>query len=411
MPQETLSIILAGGVGSRLHPLTAERAKPAVPFGGKYRIIDFTLTNCLHSGLRRILVLTQYKSHSLQKHLRDGWTIFNPEIAEYITPVPPQLRTGNSWYSGTADAIRQNLFLLDRSNLPYALILSGDHVYRMDYAALIRYHRERGAELTVACMPVPLAAASAFGVVELDDDDRILRFHEKPKRPVAIPDDPGSALASMGIYVFDMRVLCAALRCDDPPAAANHDFGRHVIPHLIETHRVCAYRFGGAQGRVTPDRYWRDVGTIDTYYEANMDLLAPLPPMNLYQPDWPIRTYNGQHPPARVAQGSSGIHGQLINSLLSSGTVISGATVRNSILFSRVFVQEQAQIDDSILFDNVEVGFGAQLKRCIVDKAVFVPPGERIGYDRAADAERFTVSDSGITVIPKGYHFDTPYPC
>jgi glucose-1-phosphate adenylyltransferase len=411
MPQDTLSIILAGGVGSRLHPLTAERAKPAVPFGGKYRIIDFTLTNCLHSGLRRILVLTQYKSHSLQKHLRDGWTIFNPEIAEYITLVPPQLRTGSSWYSGTADAIRQNLFLLDRSNLPYALILSGDHVYRMDYAALIRYHRAREAELTVACMPVPLAAAHAFGVVELDDDDRIGRFHEKPERPVAMPDDPNSALASMGIYVFDMGVLCAALRCDDPAGAPNHDFGRDIIPHLIETHRVCAYRFGGAQGRVTPDRYWRDVGTIDSYYEANMDLLAPVPPMNLYQPDWPIRTYHGQHPPARVAQGSSGIHGQLINSLLSSGTVISGATVRNSILFSRVFVQEHAEIDDSILFDNVEVGFGAHLKRCIVDKAVFVPPGQRIGFDRAADAERFTVSESGITVIPKGYRFDTPYSC
>lgn len=407
MPQDTLSIILAGGVGSRLHPLTAERAKPAVPFGGKYRIIDFTLTNCLHSGLRRILVLTQYKSHSLQKHLRDGWSIFNPEIAEYITLVPPQLRTGSSWYSGTADAIRQNLFLLDRSRLPYALILSGDHVYRMDYAALIRYHRERKAELTVACMPVPLPAAHAFGVVELDEDDRIRRFHEKPERPMAMPDDPNSALASMGIYVFDMGALCAALRCDDPAGASNHDFGRDIIPHLLETHRVCAYRFGGDRGRVTPDRYWRDVGTIDSYYDANMDLLAPVPPMNLYQPDWPIRTYHGQHPPARVAQGSSGMHGQLINSLLSSGTVISGATVRNSVLFSRVFVQEHAQIDDSILFDNVEIGFGAHLNRCIVDKAVTIPPGERIGFDRVADAERFTVSESGITVIPKGYRFDT----
>lgn len=407
MPQETLSIILAGGVGSRLHPLTAERAKPAVPFGGKYRIIDFPLSNCLHSGLRRILVLTQYKSHSLQKHLRDGWTIFNPEIAEYITVVPPQMRVGHSWYAGTADAIRQNLYLLERSQARFALILCGDHIYRMDYAAMIRFHRECDADLTIACMRVPVSSASDFGVMEVDDDGRVRRFLEKPERPPALPDDPDGALASMGIYVFNMCLLCDDLRNVHDTDSPGHDFGKDIIPRLIDTHRVRAYRFGGELGRVTPDRYWRDVGTIESYYAANMDLLAPIPPMNLYQLDWSIRTYHGQHPPARVAPGSSGQQGRLVNSLLSSGTVISGASVRNSILFSRVNVMEDAAVDDAILFEGVRVGAGARLRRCIIDKEVEIPAGETVGFDLSADSVRFTVSGSGITVVPKGYRFSS----
>jgi len=410
MLDKTLSIILAGGVGSRLHPLTADRAKPAVPFGGNYRIIDFTLTNCLHSGLRRVLVLTQYKSHSLQKHLRDGWAIFNPEISEYITPVPPQMRTGESWYSGTADAIRQNLYLLERSNASYVLILSGDHIYRMDYAAMLQFHREQGAELTIACMPVPLASASSFGIMSVDDKHRIREFHEKPKNPKPLPNDPHRALASMGIYIFNMDLLCHELQADSDLTASSHDFGKDIIPRLIETNCVCAYRFGGETGRVTPDRYWRDVGTIDSYYTANMDLLAQAPPLNLYQPDWPIRTYHGQHPPARVARGASGHAGEFVDSLLSSGAVISGGTVRHSILFSQVQVDENAVVEDSILFDGVHVGAGAHLKRCIVDKNVRIPSGERIGFDATADAARFTVSESGITVVPKGYRFQTR-PC
>ncbi len=405
MPQDTLSIILAGGTGSRLHPLTADRAKPAVPFGGKYRIIDFTLSNCLHSGLRRVLVLTQYKSHSLQKHLRDGWSIFNPEIAEFITPVPPQMRIGNSWYAGTADAILQNLYLLERSRADCVLILAGDHIYRMDYAAMIRCHRERDAALTIACMKAPIASAPAFGVMELDDDQHVRCFQEKPSHPTPAPGDPHSALVSMGIYVFAKDVLCRELRLDHKNAASNHDFGKDIIPRLIDTHRVSAYPFGGDSGRVTPDRYWRDVGTIDSYYAANMDLLAPVPPLNLYQPDWPIRTYHGQHPPARVAPAPAGHHGELVNSLLSSGTVIAGASVRNSILFSRVYVAVDGEIEESILFDGVETGSGARLRRCIVDKDVAIPSGERIGFDRAADAARFTVSECGITVVPKGYRF------
>jgi glucose-1-phosphate adenylyltransferase len=405
MLDKTLTIILAGGVGLRLHPLTADRAKPAVPFGGNYRIIDFTLSNCLHSGLRRVLVLTQYKSHSLQKHLRNGWSIFNPEISEYITPVPAQMRTGESWYSGTADAIRQNLFLLQRSNASYVVILSGDHIYRMDYAAMLQFHRDQGAGLTIACMPVPLASASSFGIMSVDDVQRIRKFDEKPKYPKSLPNDPHHALASMGIYIFNMDLLARELQADSGLTESSHDFGKDIIPRLIETHCVCAYRFGGETGRVTQDKYWRDVGTIDSYYSANMDLLALVPPLNLYQPDWPIRTYHGQNPPARMAPGPLGNEGQLVNSQLGSGTVVSGGIVRHSILFSQVQVDENAVVEDSILFDGVHIGAGVHLKCCIVDKNVQIPPGERIGFDHTADAARFAISESGITVIPKDYHF------
>ena len=403
----TLCIILAGGVGSRLHPLTADRAKPAVPFGGKYRIIDFTLTNCLHSGLRRVLVLTQYKSQSLQKHLRDGWSIFNPEISEYITPVPPQMRTDASWYTGTIDAIFQNGYLLERSNAEYVLILSGDHIYRMDYASMLLHHREQGAELTVACMPVPLSSASSFGIMSVDSADRICEFHEKPKSPKPMPNAPELALASMGIYIFNMDLLSRELQTDHDLTTSSHDFGKDLIPRLIDTHRVSAYRFGGNSGRVTPDRYWRDVGTIDSYYAANMDLLAPDPPMNLYQSDWPIRTYHGQHPPARVSAGPNGNKGEFVDSLLSSGSVIFGGSIKHSILFSEVLVNENAVVEDSILFDGVHVGVGAHLQRCIIDKNVHIPPGERIGFDTVADSARFTVSENGITVVPQGYRFMT----
>ena len=405
MLDKTLSIILAGGAGSRLHPLTDERAKPAVPFAGKYRIIDFTLSNCLHSGARRILVLTQYKSHSLQKHLRDGWSIFNPEVSEYITPVPPQMRTGGSWYAGTADAILQNLYLLERSNATHVLILSGDHIYRMDYAALLYFHRDHGAELTIACMQVPRHDASSFGVMTVDTTQRVLEFHEKPEHPQTLPDDPEHALVSMGIYVFNMDLLCRELKRDHELAASSHDFGKDIIPRLVDRQRVFAYPFGGECGRVTPDRYWRDVGTIDSYYAANMDLLLPVPPMNLYQPDWSIRTYPGQFPPARMVPGASGRAGQFDNSLICGGAVISGGMVRHSILSSQVRIDDNALVDDSILFDGVQVGAGAVLRRCIIDKSVRVPPGVKIGGNPAVDSTRFTVSENGVTVVPKGYIF------
>jgi glucose-1-phosphate adenylyltransferase len=406
MQEHTICVILAGGIGSRLHPLTSERAKPAVPFGGRYRIVDFTLSNCLHSGLRRILVLTQYKSHSLQKHLRDGWSIYSAEIEEYITPVPPQMRTGESWYSGTADAIYQNLYLLERSGAEYVLILSGDHIYRMDYAAMLEHHRDSGADVTVACLTVDRAQASSFGVMTVDASDRIVSFDEKPEDPPTIPNDPYHALASMGVYVFSMQRLMDLLHGDHDDDASSHDFGKDIIPSIVGSKRVVAYRFGGPSGRVTADRYWRDVGTLDAYYEANMDLLQPLPKMDLYQDDWAIRTYEGQHPPARSVPGGSGREAEIVNCILASGTLIVGGAVRHTILFPNVRVEEGAIVENSLLFQGVTVGEGARLQRCIIDKHVSIPAGEKIGFDRVRDAQRFTLSDCGIVVIPKHYRFN-----
>jgi glucose-1-phosphate adenylyltransferase len=406
MHLKTLAIVLAGGAGRRLHPLTAHRAKPAVPFGGKYRIIDFTLSNCLHSGLRRILVLTQYKSHSLQLHLRDAWSIFTPQLREYITPVPAQMRTGGSWYAGTADAIYQNLFLLDRSDADWILILSGDHIYRMDYAAMLRFHGDSGADATVACMEVPLAEAPHFGVLATDPDRRVTAFEEKPAAPVPLPGKPTHALASMGIYVFSRDFLCRVLEEDHERPESAHDFGHDILPRLIKSHKVSAYGFGGAPGRVTQDRYWRDVGTLDAYYEANMDLLLPKPPIDFYQDDWPIRGYEKTYPPARTIPSASGRQADLINSIQASGTVVTGATVRHSILFPNVRVEEGAVVEDSLLFESARIGAGARLRRCILDKHVVVPPGETIGYDPVRDAALFTVSTGGVVVVPEGFRFE-----
>lgn len=399
---ETICVLLAGGQGTRLYPLTSDRAKPSVPFGGKYRIIDFTLSNCLHSGIRRVLVLTQYKSHSLQKHLRDAWSIYSPELGEYITAVPPQMRTGDSWYSGTADAIYQNLYLLERSGAKRVLILSGDHIYRMDYAAMLEHHIEKGADLSVACMRIPIEEASAFGVMTIDKDDRIVEFTEKPEQAKALPDDDHHALASMGVYVFNIDVLRQQLDDDHVAHGSSHDFGHDVLPRLIASHKVSGYQFGGCGGRVTPDGYWRDVGTLDSYYEANMDLLSQTPPLDLYQDTWSIRTYQGQHPPARVQQGDKGSLGTIQNSMLGSGSLVSGGTVINSILSARVHIQSAAHVDACILFDNVQVGEGAKLRNCIIDKGVMIPAGTQIGYDPIEDRQRFHVSEKGVIAVAKG---------
>jgi len=405
MHDKTLAIILAGGHGSRLQPLTVCRSKPAVPFGGKFRIIDFTLANCLHSGVRKILVLTQYMSLSLQKHLRDGWSLFNPELGEYITPVPPQMRGGGDWYSGTADAIYQNLYLLERSPARQVLILSGDHVYRMDYAELLEAHRESGAGVTLACMELPLEEASRFGVAQLDPEGRITSFEEKPEQPAPLAENPDQALVSMGVYVFDKELLMTELKQDSADPQSTHDFGHDILPRLVAEGLVYGYRFGQARGRVSQDRYWRDVGTLDDYYDANMALLEPVAPIDLYQEEWTIHTYQGQYPPARTVPGASGTEGVFINSILAAGTVITGGGVNHSILFPRVQVGDGAIVEDSILFNGVRVGVGAQLRRCIVDKDVLIPPGERIGFDEKRDADRFTLSPGGVVVIPKGYVF------
>ncbi len=395
-----IAVILAGGIGSRLHPLTADRAKPAVPFGGKYRIIDFTLSNCLHSNLRRILVLTQYKSHSLQKHLRDGWSVFNPSIGEFITPIPPQMRTGESWYGGTADAVFQNLYLLRRSGASFVIILSGDHIYRMDYAAMLDAHCDMGADCTVACMRVDVDQALAFGVMSVDESNRITEFVEKPDRPQPMPGDPGHALVSMGIYVFRLDLLSEVLGRDHESPDSSHDFGRDIFSTLIRSNRVFAYHFGGSSGRVTIDRYWRDVGTIDTYYAANMDLLEPVPSIDLYQADWPIRTFESQSPPARTVVGESGENVTLVNSIICSGAIVIGATVQHSVLSSKVRIEERATVERSILFEGVNVGAGADLRNCIVEKRVQIPPGTRIGFEIDDDRKRFTTSEKGIVVVP-----------
>jgi len=405
MNSNVLAIILAGGAGGRLQPLTRYRAKPSVPFGGKYRIVDFALSNCLHSGLRRILVLTQYKSHSLHKHLRDGWSVFNPELGEYVTPVPAQMRNGEKWYQGTADAIHQNEYLIRRSNAEWTIILSGDHVYRMDYASMLKTHQRLDADATVACMKVPLEQASQFGIMCADDERKIIRFDEKPKLAEPCKDDPDHALASMGIYIFSTRLLIDILDKDSRNEASSHDFGRDILPGIIHTNHVCAHYFGEVEGRVSPDNYWRDVGTIDSYYQANMDLLQPIPPMDLYQRDWPIRSYQPQTPPARSVPGDSGTEGIFVNSMLAGGTVISGGNVDHSILFQNVFIDDQALVSNSVLFSNVRVGKKVRLNNCIVDKHVRIPDGEVIGFDPVRDGERFTVSDNGIVVIPESYSF------
>ena len=406
MQENTLTIILAGGQGSRLKPLTDNRAKPAVPFGGKYRIIDFTLANCLHSGLRRVLVLTQYKSQSLQKHLRDGWSLFNPELQEYITAVPPQMRTGDKWYEGTANAVYQNLYLLKRSGATQVLILSGDHIYRMDYAAMLACHESNHATATVACMKIPVNEANQFGVMEVDELNQVTNFKEKPEKPTPLPDNPDLCLASMGIYVFSLEKLIEVLEEDHHNPSSSHDFGKDIIPQLINRTGVFAYRFGGDLGRVSPDRYWRDVGTIDSYYRANMDLLNPVPSLNLYQPDWQIRTNQKQVPPARTVPGNSGNEGVFINSMAAGGTLIIGSTIRHSILFPQVKIEDGATVSNSILFNRVKVGEGARLENCIIDKGVTIPPGETIGVNKKDDEERFTVSPNGIVVVPQEYKFN-----
>ncbi|MGW8195293.1 MAG: glucose-1-phosphate adenylyltransferase, partial [Desulforhopalus sp.] len=393
MQNRTLTFILAGGVGSRLFPLTSRRAKPAVPFGGKYRIIDFTLANCLHSGLRRILVLTQYKSHSLHKHLRDAWSIFNPELGEYITAVPAQMNRGDHWYEGTADAVLQNLNLIDRSDADFTLILSGDHIYRMDYEALLMFHKDHGGEVTVACIEVAVEEAKgAFGVAVTNEQLQIIDYEEKPEQPKPIPTKPDKTLASMGLYVFPTELLKQVLLEDQHNNDSSHDLAKDVLPALVQNRKVYAYQFGGKKGRVSQDRYWRDVGTLDAYYKANMDLLKPIPPLNLYQVDWPIRTYQPQTPPARIVPGTSGAEGAFISSMLASGVVVSGGNVSNSVLFEGVFIDDKATIEQSILFAGVHVGAEAGLRNCIVDKNVKIPPREHIGYDLATDRHRFTVT-------------------
>jgi glucose-1-phosphate adenylyltransferase len=408
--REVLTLIMAGGKGTRLEPLTRDRAKPAVPFGGMYRIIDFTLSNCINSGLRQILVLTQFKARSLDRHIRDGWSFLSAQLGEYIDVVPPQQRLHEQWYQGTADAIYQNIYSIEPENPKYVLILAGDHIYKMNYMDMIREHEQNQADLTIGCIPVPLSECRHFGVIVTDDQRRVTAFVEKPERTDPMPGDDRHFLASMGIYVFSTKVLFEQLIADAANPNSQHDFGRNVIPSMIGTHRVIAYRFRDPNGRAVP--YWRDVGTIDAYYWANMDLVAVEPELNLYDQKWPIRTLHPQLPPPKFvfyAEGPLGEvrRGEAHDSIVCNGTVISGGRVARSVLSPAVRINSYAQVEDSILFHNVDVGRYCKIRRAIIDKDVRIPKGMHIGYDREADLSHgLTVTEGGITVVPKGHVFE-----
>jgi glucose-1-phosphate adenylyltransferase len=397
--KKVLAMILAGGRGERLYPLTRDRAKPAVPFGAIYRIIDFTLSNCLNSGIRRIYALTQYKSTSLQRHIQLGWNILSAPLGEFIEALPAQQRIDEHWYQGTADAIFQNINILQVERPDLVLILSGDHIYKMDYRKMIASHLERGADLTVAAIRMDRKLSREFGVMEIDGNWRIIGFQEKPEEPKTIPGDPGGILTSMGVYVFNTEVLVRRL-IEDARSHSDHDFGKDIIPMMIEKDQIIAFDF--RQGDCGGTGYWRDVGTIDAYYEANMDLISVTPQLNLYDPQWPILTYQPTSPPAKTVWIEEGRVGMALNSIISNGCIISGGNVRRSILSPKVMVHSFAEIEDSILLEGVDVGRNAKIKRTIIDKEVQIPEGMEIGYYLDEDARRFTVTASGIVVVPKG---------
>ena len=404
MTPRVLTFIMAGGKGERLFPLTRDRTKPAVPFGGIYRIIDFTLSNCINSGLRRIYVLTQYKSASLQRHIRLGWNILSSELGEYIELLPAQQRVGDSWYLGTADAIYQNLYTLEMDKSDEVLILAGDHIYKMNYYTLIDFHRQADADLTVGVVEMDKDKAAHLGVIEVDSLGRVTGFQEKPAKPKTMPHNPDKMYASMGIYVFKHPVLEEELQEDTKKHNSTHDFGKDIIPQMLKKNlKVVVFNFIDENKREA--QYWRDIGTIDAYYEANMDLVQLDPVFNLYDRDWPIRTYEEQFPPAKTVfsgEEITGRVGRVLDSLVSGGCVISGGKVQHSILSPNVRIHSYCEVYDSILMEGVNVGRYAKIKKAIIDKDVDIPQGMVIGYDLEEDKKRFFVSDSGIVVVAKG---------
>ena len=404
----TIAMVLAGGEGERLYPLTRDRAKPAVPFGGHYRIIDFTLSNCLNSGLRRIHVLTQYKSLSLHRHLQMGWNVFNRELGEFLDIIPPQQRTASVFYKGTADAVFQNIYTLERERPAYVVVLAGDHVYKMDYLDILEYHVAKEADLTVSCVPLPRERAKSFGVVEADDAGRVLRLVEKSPDPPRMSGRPESSLTSMGVYVFGTETLARRVS-EDARRRTNHDFAQDVIPAMLKDDRVFAFPFRepSREEDDASEPYWRDIGTVDAYYEANMDLVLPEPRFDLYEPGWPVRTYHEQRPPARMASARPGGRtGTAVHSIIASGCVVSGGRVERSVLSPGVRVHTGSRVEDSILMEDVEVGSGALVRRAIVDKGVRIPADEKIGVDARRDRRRFTVSPDGVVVVPKEMRID-----
>jgi glucose-1-phosphate adenylyltransferase len=395
--EDSLVIVLAGGAGERLFPLTKDRAKPAVYFGGPYRIIDFALSNCINSGLRRIFIATQYKSLSLNRHIRMGWGIVSEELGEFIEILPPQKRIGEQWYQGTADAVYQNLYSIARENPRYVIVLSGDHVYKMDYSRMLRFHQDNHAAVTLATIEVPVSDANRFGIVAIDEHERVTGFQEKPARPAALPDSSDLALASMGVYIFDTNALIDALETN-ASQPTSHDFGKDIIPALIRDAPVYSYRFYDENKKAA--KYWRDIGTLDAYFDANMDLCQVNPEFNLYDPEWPLRTYQPQAPPAKFVFAEVGVRcGQALDSVISPGCIVSGSSIYGSVLCPNVRVHSFCHIEQSILMPGVRVGRHARIRRAIVDRDVLVPRGALIGYNVDEDRKRHTVTDSGIVVV------------
>lgn len=397
LTRDTLALILAGGSGTRLKGLTRWRSKPAVPFGGKFKIIDFPLSNCLNSGIRRMGILTQYKAHSLIRHIQAGWSFLRAELNEFVELLPAQQRTGLAWYAGTADAIYQNLDIIRTHRPEYVLILAGDHIYKMDYGPMLAYHVESGADMTIGCLEVDLESARSFGVMAVDSSWRINEFAEKPREPKSVPGNPERALASMGIYVFNTAFLFEQLIRDADERQSSHDFGHDIIPYVIDKYRVHAYPF--REPNSGQQAYWRDVGTVDAYWEANMELIGVTPELNLYDRSWPMWTYQEQLPPAKFVFDDDDRRGSAVDSMVSGGCIISGARIHRSLLFSNVMVNCYSQVSDSVVLPNVTIGEKCRITRAVIDKGCVIPDGTVIGEDPEEDAMRFHVTEKGIVLV------------
>ena len=397
--RHTLAVIMAGGRGERLKHLTDHRCKPATPFGGKFRIIDFVLSNCVNSGIRRISIMTQYKAHSLVQHIQRGWGYLRGEFDEFVEVIPAQQQMGNFWYRGTADSLYQNLQIIRLHHPRHVLVLAGDHIYKMDYGPMLASHVEKRADITVGVVEVPREQATAFGVMSVDPDYRITKFSEKPKDPEGIPGREQFALGSMGIYVFKANLLYRLLEEDAKRPDTSHDFGRNIIPDALGTLKVFAYPFTDSNTRV--QHYWRDVGTVDAFYEANMELVHVDPELNIYDEAWPIWTYQRQYPPAKFVLDEEGRRGMAVNSMVSGGCIISGAYVNQSLLFSNVRIDERSYLERAVIFPDVRVGAGSVIKRAIVDTGAAVPPGTQIGVNREDDARRFYISENGVALVTR----------
>ena len=399
--KDTLGVLLAGGAGERLFPLTRDRAKPAVPFGGHYRIIDVTLSNCINSGLRRVFILTQYKALSLNRHIREGWTgIVAQELGEFFELLPPMQRTGTNWYMGTADAVYQNIYSIGSEQPKHMIILGGDHIYKMDYSRMLEYHKEQNAEVTLATLPVAPDEVARFGVVQVGKTGEIEGFLEKPASTTfRSPFNPDKVEASMGIYIFDTEVLIKALIADAEDPTSKHDFGHNILPNMLGKKKMMAYSFVDENKQTA--LYWRDVGTLDSYYEANMDLCSVSPVFNLYDRNWPIRTRVRQYPPVKFVFGEPGRTGVAINSIITAGVIISGASVSNSVLSQDVRVNSYSEVDASIIFSHVQIGRHCRIRRAIIDRDVHIPEGTVIGYDPVEDKRRYFVTPSGLTIVTR----------